>query len=639
MGQTQILVVEDESIVAKDIQKSLQILNYDVCAVVSSGKEAIEKVKENYPDLVLMDIVLKGKMDGVEAAKEIRNNFNVPVVYLTAHADERTLERAKITEPFGYIIKPFEDRDLRTAIEMALYKHGMEKRLKESEEWLSTILRSIGDAVIATDTEGLVKFMNPIAQDLTGWKQEYATGRSLEDVLHIVNEKTGEKIENPVTKVVQENVVISFNDAVLIAKDGTEKPIADSGAPIKDDKGNIIGVVLVFRDITERKKMEEELQKVQRLESIGILAGGIAHDFNNFLQGILGNVSVAKYAKTEDEVFETLTKAEKASLQAKDLTQQLLTFAEGGTPIKTTASIKELINGSVDFALKGSNVKPEFSIPEDIWAVEVDEGQISRVINNLIINADQAMPEGGIIKVRAENVVISAEDALPLKDGRYVRIEIEDEGVGIPKEHLLKIFDPYFSTKQKGKGSGLGLTICYYIIQKHDGYITAESELGVGTTFYIYLPASQKEIVEKGDLEEQIVLGQGKILVMDDEEFIRDVANAMLKYLGYEVEFAKDGAEAIELYQKAKESGQPFDAIIMDLTIPGGMGGKEAIFKLLEIDPDVKAIVSSGYSTDAIMSDFKQYGFSGVITKPYTVATLSGTVSKVIRGIDKYPKE
>ncbi|MFQ6043066.1 MAG: response regulator, partial [Candidatus Poribacteria bacterium] len=636
---TQILVVEDESIVAKDIQKSLQILNYDVCAVVSSGKEAIEKVKENYPDLVLMDIVLKGKMDGVEAAKEIRNNFNVPVVYLTAHADERTLERAKITEPFGYIIKPFEDRDLRTAIEMALDKHGMEKRLKESEEWLSTILRSIGDAVIATDTEGLVKFMNPIAQDLTGWKQEYATGRSLEDVLHIVNEKTGEKIENPVTKVVQENVVISFNDAVLIAKDGTEKPIADSGAPIKDDKGNIIGVVLVFRDITERKKMEEELQKVQRLESIGILAGGIAHDFNNFLQGILGNVSVAKYAKTEDEVFETLTKAEKASLQAKDLTQQLLTFAEGGTPIKTTASIKELINGSVDFALKGSNVKPEFSIPEDIWAVEVDEGQISRVINNLIINADQAMPEGGIIKVRAENVVISAEDALPLKDGRYVRIEIEDEGVGIPKEHLLKIFDPYFSTKQKGKGSGLGLTICYYIIQKHDGYITAESELGVGTTFYIYLPASQKEIVEKGDLEEQIVLGQGKILVMDDEEFIRDVANAMLKYLGYEVEFAKDGAEAIELYQKAKESGQPFDAIIMDLTIPGGMGGKEAIFKLLEIDPDVKAIVSSGYSTDAIMSDFKQYGFSGVITKPYTVATLSGTVSKVIRGIDKYPKE
>ena len=496
MEQIQILVVEDESIVAKDIQKSLQILDYDVCAVVSSGEEAIEKVKENYPDLVLMDIVLKGKMDGIEAAKEIRHNFNVPVVYLTGHADEKTLQRAKITEPFGYIIKPFEDRDLRPAIEMALYKHRMENRLKESEEWLATTLRSIGDAVIATDTEGLVKFMNPIAQDLTGWKQEYATGKSLKDVLNIVNEKTGEKIENPVTKVVQENVVVSFNDVVLIAKDGTQKPIADSGAPIKDDKGNIIGVVLVFRDITEQKKMEEELQKVQRLESIGILAGGIAHDFNNFLQGILGNISIAKYAKTEDEVFETLTKAEKASLQAKGLTQQLLTFAVGGTPIKTTASIKELINDSVDFALKGSNVKPEIFIPEDIWAVEVDEGQISRVINNLIINADQAMPEGGIIKVGAENVDIRAKHALPLKDGRYVKIEIEDEGVGIPQEHLLKIFDPYFSTKQKGEGSGLGLTICYYIIQKHDGYITAESKLGFGTTFYIYLPASTKEISE-----------------------------------------------------------------------------------------------------------------------------------------------
>ncbi|HIE30473.1 TPA: hybrid sensor histidine kinase/response regulator, partial [Candidatus Poribacteria bacterium] len=472
MEQTQILVVEDESIVAKDIQKSLQLLNYDVCEVVSSGKEAIEKVRENNPDLVLMDIILKGKMDGIEAAKEIRYSFNIPVVYLTAHADEKTLERAKITEPFGYIIKPFEDRELRTAIEMALYKHRMEKRLKESEEWLSTTLRSIGDAVIATDIEGSVKFMNPTAQNLTGWKQEDATGKPLKDVLNIINEKTGEKVEDPVAKVIRGNVVVSLaNDTVLISKDGTRKLIADSSAPIKDDKGNVIGVVLAFRDITEQRKMEEELQKFQRLESIGILAGGIAHDFNNFLQGILGNVSIAKYAKTEDEVLETLTKAEKASLQATELTQQLLTFSRGGDPIKETASITEIIKDSVDFALRGSNVKPEFSIPNDIWPVEVDKGQISRVIQNLIINANQAMPEGGIIKVRVENTFVDSERTILLKKGKYVKIEIEDEGIGIPKEYLAKIFDPYFSTKQKGVGSGLGLTICHYIIRKHGGYI------------------------------------------------------------------------------------------------------------------------------------------------------------------------
>lgn len=636
MEQTQILVVEDESIVAKDIQKSLQLLNYDVCEVVSSGKEAIEKVRENNPDLVLMDIILKGKMDGIEAAKEIRYSFNIPVVYLTAHADEKTLERAKITEPFGYIIKPFEDRELRTAIEMALYKHRMEKRLKESEEWLSTTLRSIGDAVIATDIEGSVKFMNPTAQNLTGWKQEDATGKPLKDVLNIINEKTGEKVEDPVAKVIRGNVVVSLaNDTVLISKDGTRKLIADSSAPIKDDKGNVIGVVLAFRDITEQRKMEEELQKFQRLESIGILAGGIAHDFNNFLQGILGNVSIAKYAKTEDEVLETLTKAEKASLQATELTQQLLTFSRGGDPIKETASITEIIKDSVDFALRGSNVKPEFSIPNDIWPVEVDKGQISRVIQNLIINANQAMPEGGIIKVRVENTFVDSERTILLKKGKYVKIEIEDEGIGIPKEYLAKIFDPYFSTKQKGVGSGLGLTICHYIIRKHGGYITAESELGFGTTFYIYLPASQKEIAEKRDLEEQIVLGKGKILIMDDEESVRDIAGTMLQHIGYEVDFAEDGAEAIELYQKAKESGQPFDALIMDLTIPGGMGGEEAIFKLLAIDPNVKAIVSSGYSNDAIMSDFKRYGFSGVITKPYTIAALSKTVNKVITEISE----
>jgi CheY-like chemotaxis protein len=306
----------------------------------------------------------------------------------------------------------------------------------------------------------------------------------------------------------------------------------------------------------------------------------------------------------------------------------LLTFSKGGAPIKKTESITEVIKDSAEFALRGSNVKCEFFIPNDIWPTEIDKGQISQVISNLIINADQAMPGGGIIKVRVENLVVSAEHALPIKEGKYVKIEIEDEGIGIHKEHLARIFDPYFTTKQRG--SGLGLATSYSIIKKHDGYITVESELGVGTTFYIYLPASSKQILTKKEFEERPILGKGRILVMDDEKVVRDVTGILLKHIGYDVEFAKDGVEAIELYKKAEESKQPFDAVIVDLTVQGGMGGEQMIKKLLEIDPNVKAIVSSGYSTDAIMSNFKQYGFSGVVTKPYRIAELSETLYKVL---------
>ncbi len=644
MDQTHILLVEDESLVVKDIQGSLRNLGYDVLAAVVSGEEAIKKAEENKPSLVLMDIVLKGEMDGIEAANEIRSRFDIPVVYLTAYSDEKTLERAKITEPFGYIVKPYQEKELHSVIKMALYKHQMEKKLKESEEWLSTTLNSIGDAVIATDVNSYVKFMNPVAEVLTGWKQEYAEGKPLKDVFNIISGKTDEKVEDPVTKVIREGALVGLaNHTVLIAKDGTKRPLDNSGAPIKDNKGNVIGVVLVFRDITEQRKMEEELQKIQKLESIGILAGGIAHDFNNNLTAILGNISLAKMeANPEDKIYERLIEAEKASLEATNLTQQLLTFSKGGVPIKRTTSIAELIKDSAGFVLRGSNVKCEFFIPDDIWRVEVDKGQMSRVINNLIINADQAMPEGGIIKVRAENVTVGSacpstrvEHAIPLKDGEYVKIEIEDDGVGIPKEHRSKIFDPYFSTKQKG--SGLGLATTYSIIQKHNGYITVESELGVGTTFYIYLPVSQKGIPEKKDTDKQPIAGEGKILLMDDEEMVRDVAGRILEHLGYEVEFAKDGAEAIELYKKAKESGQPFDGAIIDLTIPGGMGGQETIKKLIEIDPNVKAIVSSGYSTDSIMANFRQYGFSGVVTKPYKVEDLGKTLNKVITEMNKEP--
>jgi CheY-like chemotaxis protein len=305
-----------------------------------------------------------------------------------------------------------------------------------------------------------------------------------------------------------------------------------------------------------------------------------------------------------------------------------LTFAKGGIPVKETALIKDIIKESSLFVLRGSKSRCEFSIAEDLWPAEVDAGQISQVINNIMINANQAMPTGGIIQVTAENLIIDNGDGLPLKSGRYIRISIKDQGVGIAEKHLLKVFDPYFTTKQEG--NGLGLATTYSIIKKHDGHITVESRLGVGTTFHIYLPASDKIVPEKE--EGRLITGQGRILVMDDEAPLRKMVGKMLKILGYESEFAKDGAEAIRMFKEAKEAEKPYDAVILDLTIPGGMGGKEAINKFLEIDPEVKAIVSSGYSVDPVLANFQEYGFKGMMPKPFESLSLSKVLHEVLQG-------
>ncbi len=383
------------------------------------------------------------------------------------------------------------------------------------------------------------------------------------------------------------------------------------------------------RSELERQRMEEELIKARKLESVGILAGGIAHDFNNILTIILGNVSLAQMdVPVGSQSAQRLSEAKKASQRAKDLTQQLLTFSKGGAPIRKTVSIVGLIKDSVSFASRGSNVKCEISIAEDLWPVDVDEGQMSQVINNLMINAEQAMPEGGVVRIKAENIVVEADGFLPLKAGRHVKISIRDEGIGVPHESLSKIFDPYFTTKQKG--SGLGLATSYSIIKNHSGLITVESEVCVGTIFYIYLPASQHSIQVKESEKSETIAGKGKILVMDDEAQVREIAGKMLTRFGYEVGFASDGAEAIRLYKRAKKSGRPFDALIMDLTVPGGMGGREAIKKLMAIDPGVKVIVSSGYSNDPVIAQFQKYGFQGLLAKPYEFEELSRTLNEVL---------
>ena len=390
------------------------------------------------------------------------------------------------------------------------------------------------------------------------------------------------------------------------------------------------------KECSECKVIEEELVKARKLESIAALSGGIAHDYNNLLTSIMGNISLAQaYLEPDDKAFTLLNAAQHASMLAKDLTQKLVVFSKGGSPTRKIAFLSPLVKRATEFSLSGSNVKCEFNIPDELWAVEIDETQIGQAIYNLIMNAREAMSDGGIIRVDAENVDI-ADEVLHLKNGRYVKVSFKDEGVGIPKERLGKIFDPYFSTKEMGaqKGMGLGLSICHSIIKGHGGGVGVESKEGAGTTFSIYLPASGKEILEEKTenklMEETTVFGKGRILVMDDEKMIRDLAGEILSHLGYEVQFSKNGTEAIKYYKEALEYGEPFDAVVLDLTVRGGMGGKEAIRELMKIDPDVVAIVSSGYSDNSVMTDFEKHGFSGVVAKPYSVHEVSETLSKLL---------
>ena len=385
-------------------------------------------------------------------------------------------------------------------------------------------------------------------------------------------------------------------------------------------------LVSIF-DITERRKMEEDLLKAQKLESLGVLAGGIAHDFNNMLTVILGNIVLAKMKlNKDDDVFVRLDKAENAINRAMELTRNLLTFSQVGELSIRIVEIGDLVRDTTGFALSGSKSKCEFSIPGDLWPVEIDSGQIRQVIENLIINADQAMPKGGTIAVKCENVEMDHSDMKTPNIARYVKISIADQGKGISPEIRGKIFDPYFSTKE-GR-SGLGLATSYSIISKHGGQLTGESKRGEGAVFSICLPAADMEMDSR--LSERRPLREcRRVLVMDDEIEVREVAEGILKTIGCETVQAKDGAEALELYQKANAAGQPFDVVILDLTVSGGMGGKETIKKLMELDNDVKAIVSTGYFNDPVMTEYMTYGFKGVLNKPYKLEDLDEVLSSV----------
>lgn len=503
----------------------------------------------------------------------------------------------------------------------------MENSLASERELLLVTLRSIGDGVIAADKFGKVNLINNTAEKFTGWVQKEAFGQTLDKVFYVINDKNSEPYQGMVEKIINNNENIQIDVAILITKDLKEISIKSNYAPIKTAFGENIGVVVVFQDITSKLKTETELLKTEKMDSLGILAGGIAHDFNNLLAGILANIQLAQIKMERGaDIGKYISETIKITYKASELTKQLLTFAKGGAPVKQTASIADLIRDTVSFTLTGSNIKCIFKIYEDLKMAEFDVGQISQVLNNLVINAKHAMPNGGLIEVSAENIVFENDNRY--QTGQYVKITIKDHGIGISKENLSKIFDPFYTTKPTG--SGLGLATSYSIIKKHDGYIEVESVEGIGTSFYIFLPASDSFLEQNAPELKINQNGSGRILLMDDEETIRKVVGEMLTYSGYQVVPARDGDEAIKIYQSAYENRQPFDAVIMDLTIPGGMGGQEALSHLIKINPGIKAVVSSGYANDPIIAEYRKYGFTGVVTKPYKYDELNEVLAKVI---------
>lgn len=497
----------------------------------------------------------------------------------------------------------------------------VEVDLAAEKERLAVTLRSIGDGVITTDSEHNITMLNKAAEEMTGWHSEDAIGRPLLEVFNIINELTEEQYENPAKMVIETGTIVELsNQTCLVSKNGKKTNIADSGAPIRDSKSNIIGVVLVFRDISEKQRLEASNQRAQKLESLGVLAGGIAHDFNNLLGGIYGFIDLANETTNEKNVQIYLTKALATIDRARSLTQQLLTFAKGGAPIKEIEDLFPFVEETVTFALSGSTVSSNFKIEDNLWSCNFDKNQIGQVIDNLTINALQAMPNGGTIHISATNTTLKENDHISLSPGDYVCISIQDQGIGIPKDFLPRIFDPFYTTKPKGHG--LGLATCYSIINRHGGCIDVESNPGKGSTFNLYLPASinassnpQKNIRDEHK-------GSGTFLVMDDEEIMLDLIGSMLQSLNYSVILKKNGKDAVDFFKSDYNDKQEIKGMIFDLTIPGGMSGKEAIKEIRKLNPDIPVFVASGYAQDPIMANPKKHGFTASICKPFRISDL-----------------
>ena len=623
--EMRILLVEDHPESRRTLQRLIERRGHEVVAVDNAEEAELELRKQRFSFLIL-DWMLPGK-SGVELCQELRaapKGEELFILLVTARDDAQDLERALEAGANDYLIKPLDPARLNVRLSVAerriralAERNQARTELQEAVGKMTDILEKTSDGFFAVDRDWKFTFVNCQAEKLLDRHREDLIGK---DFWVELPEFTREAFEKNYRRAMSEQVAVEFEASDASGKVWFELLAYPSGG----------GVSVFLRDVTDRKRVEEERLTTGKLESLGTLAGGIAHDLNNLLTVISGNIGLAQIEApgSPANLLSFLSRAGEAAQHAAQLSNQLLTFSKGGTPLKRVVSISDLVTQAAEFSLHGSNLRSDLDIQAGLWRSPVDPAQIEQVINALIINAREAMPSGGIVRVSARNLEIDANSGLPIRPGRYVQVQVADNGRGIQKRLVTKIFDPYFTTKSTG--TGLGLSISYSVVKKHGGLLHLERTSADGSTFTFYLPATDSEPpVPEATLENEIFsFNHQRVLVMDDEAAIRDLTSELLGTLGYKVTTAPDGAEALKKYELAMRTGETFQAVILDATIRGGMGGVATMERLRDLDPNVTAIICSGYSDDAALAEFLTYGFRAALPKPFTRHELANVLQR-----------
>jgi PAS domain S-box-containing protein len=631
-----ILLVEDQQESRRNLQRLIEGRGHEVMAV-GTAEEAEAAFQGNEFPLVILDWMLPGK-SGVEFCRHLRaqpNGDEIFVLLITARAEAGDLQMALEAGANDYLTKPLDLERLNVRLTVAERqirdlgeRNQSRSAAQESARTMANILENTTDGFFSINDRWEFTYLNPIAETLLGCHRSELLGKNFWERFP---DLTGTETELNYRKVMAEQTGVQFEAGDSAGKVWFEMHAYPSGG----------GISVFFRDVTERKRGEEERLTTSKLESLGTLAGGIAHDLNNILTVISGNIGLAQTEAPPEcgNLLAFLSKASQAAQHAAHLSGQLLTFSKGGAPLKKIVSLSQLLGQSAEFSLYGSNLRADVEIPVDLWKVEVDAAQIEQVVNALIINAREAMPRGGTVKLSARNVEFKDKAGPPLPEGRYVKVLIADRGTGVPDEIGSKIFDPYFTTKSAG--TGLGLSISYSIVKKHGGVLHLESSSPEGSTFAFYLPATEGQVSAPA-LRAPSTSSQShhrRVLVMDDEAAIRELTSQLLGTLGYEVTAVPDGLEAVRLYDRALRRGEQFQAVILDATIRGGMGGVATIERLRDLDPEVNAIICSGYSDEAALTEFLAYGFRGALPKPFTRRELAEALQKTLATNGHRPAE
>jgi two-component system, cell cycle sensor histidine kinase and response regulator CckA len=623
--EMRILLVEDHPESRRTLQRLIERRGHEVVAVGSSEEAEVELGKQSFPFLIL-DWMLPGK-SGVELCRELRaapNGDEFFILLVTARDDPQALEQALEAGANDYLIKPLDSARLNVRLSVAerriralIERNQARAELQETVRKMTDILEKTNDGFFAVDRDWKFTFVNPQAEKLLERRREDLIGK---DFWIEFPEFTRDVFGKNYRRAMSEQVAIEFEASDASGQVWFELLAYPSGG----------GVSVFLRDVTDRKRVEQERLTTSKLESLGTLAGGIAHDLNNILTVISGNIGLAQIEAPGDStnMHSFLSRAGEAAQHAAQLSNQLLTFSKGGTPLKRVASISDLVTQAAEFSLHGSNLRADLDIPDELWRSAVDPVQIEQVINALIINAREAMPHGGTVRVSAGNLEIDASSGLVMAPGRYVKVQIADNGGGIDAKSVSRIFDPYFTTKPSA--TGLGLSISYSVVKKHGGLLQLENTSPDGSTFAFYLPATDAEpqVPESTLADEVFSFNHQRVLVMDDEAAIRDLTSELLATLGYKVTTVPDGAEALKTYELAMRAGENFEAVILDATIRGGMGGVATIERLRDLDPNVRAIICSGYSDEAALAEFLTYGFRAALPKPFTRHELANVLQR-----------